>query len=38
MHVKSEIPLVIPCKFSAVTNSAQHFCAHLATSQPMPDG
>jgi hypothetical protein len=27
--------LVIPCKFSAVTNSARRSCAHLAASQPM---
>ena len=37
MHVMSEIPLSIPCKFSAVTNSERHFFAHLVPSQRMPD-
>jgi hypothetical protein len=34
---RAKIPLVIPCKFSAVTNSARRSCARLAASQPMPD-
>jgi hypothetical protein len=37
MHFKSEIPLVIPCKFSAVTNSARHIGAHLAASYAIAD-
>ena len=29
MHKSRESPLVIPCKFSAVINSARHSCTHL---------
>ena len=34
---KCEIPLVVPCKFSAVINSARHSCAHLAASCAIRD-
>jgi hypothetical protein len=37
MHKKCESPLVIPCKFRAVTNSARHSCTHLAASCAIPD-
>jgi hypothetical protein len=37
MHKNRESPLVIPCKFSAVTNSAGPSCTHLAASCPRPD-
>lgn len=37
MHKNHETPLVIPCKFSAVTNSTRRPCAHLSASCARPD-